>query len=302
LGLTVPEIAEHLRISLPAAKKLVLRATQQVKKRLESIEGAEFCPEMRELARRSLLEKQASGLASEAEGEILRVHFQHCGSCKSFLTRLHGTLHELGGGALLAGAATDAKVGLLGHLSGWAGDAVHGAQAGAGKLRLAALKASGAFQPGDAGAAGVLAGTTQKIVAICGAGAATTAACLAIGVVGPGIGATPPSASGDDSPPAQVKPISDPPAAPALEADPAPVSIPTPDPATDQAVQSDPSSSPAPAPTPAEQSQAEFGVESPPPTPAPTSAPAPSPSPPPPAGGSGSGGGGGSTESFGFNG
>ena len=112
LGLTVPEIAEHLRISLPAAKKLVLRATQQVKKRLESIEGAEFCPEMRELARRSLLEKQASGLASEAEAEILRAHFQHCGPCRSFLAKLHGTLHELGGGALLAGAATDAKVGL----------------------------------------------------------------------------------------------------------------------------------------------------------------------------------------------
>ena len=48
VGLTVPEIAERLGISLPAAKKLVLRSTAQVRKRLESIEGAEFCPEMRD--------------------------------------------------------------------------------------------------------------------------------------------------------------------------------------------------------------------------------------------------------------
>jgi RNA polymerase sigma-70 factor (ECF subfamily) len=60
LGLTVPEIAAHLGISLPAAKKLVLRATRQVKQRLESIEDAQFCPEMREAARHSLFERPRS--------------------------------------------------------------------------------------------------------------------------------------------------------------------------------------------------------------------------------------------------
>gem|GEM_PF-3240271 len=41
-GMTVPEIASHLGISLPAAKKLVSRATAQAKKRLVSVEDAEF--------------------------------------------------------------------------------------------------------------------------------------------------------------------------------------------------------------------------------------------------------------------
>ena len=74
--LSVPEIARHRGISLPAAKKLVLRATQQVRKRLEAIEGQEFCPEMRALARSSLFEKGASGLASEAG--IARANISIC--------------------------------------------------------------------------------------------------------------------------------------------------------------------------------------------------------------------------------
>lgn len=306
LGLSVPEIARHMGVSLPAAKKLVLRATAQVKKRLESIEGAEFCPEMRELARRSLLEKEASGLASEAEAEILRAHFQHCGSCRSFLARLHGALHELGAGALLGGLGADAKVGFFGHLSGWAGDAIGGAQAGVEKLRLAAYKAAGPLHSGDAGAAGALAGTSQKIVAICGAGAAATATCLATGAIGPGLGATAPPASSHDSPPAQVRTETDPlpvPSAPASDS--APRSNSDPDPPADSTSRSEPSPAPAPTPTPAEQSRAEFGVESPPPAP-PTSAPAPTPSSPASSGsagaGSGSQGAGGGGESFGFNG
>ena len=194
LGLSVPEIARHLGISLPASKKLVLRATRQARKRLEAIEEQEFCPEMRELARSSLFEKEASGLASEAEERILHAHFEHCGSCRSFLASLHDSLHELGSGALLAGVATGqlGKVGPFGHLVRWLGQASHVAQAGAAKLRFAAFKATGALQPTDAGTAGALAGTGQKIAAICTAGAATTATCLATGIIGPGIGISAP--------------------------------------------------------------------------------------------------------------
>jgi RNA polymerase sigma factor (sigma-70 family) len=311
-GLSVPEIAQHLGISLPAAKKLVLRATQQVRKRLVAIEGEEFCPEMRELARNSLFEKEASGLASEAEERILHAHFAHCGSCRSFLTSLHESLHELGGGALLAGAATDqlgGKVGALDHLARWLGDAAHGVQAGAAKLRFSAFKATGALQTGDAGTAGALAGTGQKIAAICTAGVATTATCLATGVLGPGIGVTaPPSASVHGSPPAKVKTVSDPVAQPSPA--PAPEPTPAPAPESSSGQGSEPSSQPPPAPapseTPAQQSQAQFGFESSPP-------PAPEPAPTPPAstagGGSsssspsaGGGGSGGGTESFGFHG
>ena len=61
LGLSVPEIAQHLGISLPAAKKLLLRATPQVRKRLEAIEAAQFCPEMRELARARCSRRRRAG-------------------------------------------------------------------------------------------------------------------------------------------------------------------------------------------------------------------------------------------------
>jgi RNA polymerase sigma factor (sigma-70 family) len=318
LGLSVPEIAAHLGISLPAAKKLVLRATQQVRKRLEAIEGQEFCPQMRELARNSLFEKEASGLASEAEERILHAHFEHCGSCRSFLASLHDSLHDLGSGALLAAAATSqlsGKFGVLDHLARWLGQAVHGVQAGAAKLRFAAFKASGALQPGDTGTAGALAGTGQKIAAICTAGAATTATCLATGIVGPGIGiSAPPPASGHESPPAQVKTVSDSAPPPALEA---PVSVPAPEPKSTPAPEpfsghasepsSPPPSNPAPPPseTPAQQGATEFGIEggsSSQPAPSPAPAPAPARSVSPSSSSSSNSGGGSGTDSIGFHG
>ena len=313
LGLTVPEISRHLKISLPAAKKLVLRATQQVKKRLESIEGAEFCPEMRDMARKSLFEKEACGMASEAEAEILRRHFEHCGSCKSFLANLHQSLHEFGSLALLGATASDhvSHVGLVDHLVHWIDGAARSAETGAGKMRLAAYKASGAFSSADGATAGALAGTSQKVIAICTAGAATTATCLATGVVGPGVGITAPPAKSQE-PPAKVKAVEETPApepAPEPVLEPAPESAPEPEPSPDKGShdqQSSPSKSAGgsssestPAPAPVEQSHSEFGIEggsSPPPAPEP--APAPSPSPAPTTGsslgGSGSGGGGGS--------
>jgi RNA polymerase sigma factor (sigma-70 family) len=319
LGLTVPEIAEHLQISLPAAKKLVLRATAQVRKRLESIEGREFCPEMRHLAQRALFEKEACGLTSEAEAKVLHAHFEHCGPCRSFLASLHGGLHELGGGMLVAGSAgaqLSGKVGVADHLARWAGDAAHGVQAGIAKARLTAFKATGALQPGGDGTAGALAGTGQKIAAVCTAGAATTATCLATGIVGPGLGVSAPPVHHDPQP-ARVKQISElaPPSAepvvPEATPEPEPTPAPEPEPAPQSSSESS-ASSPAPEPspeTPAQQSGAEFGIESAPaPEPAPEPAPAaPAPAPAPSSSsssssGSGSSSGGGGSESFGFHG
>ena len=313
LGLTAPEIAEHLGISLPAAKKLLLRATRQARERLVAIEGQEFCPQMRELARRSLFEKEASGLASEDEERILHAHFEHCGSCRSFLASLRDSLHELGGGALLAGVAAGrlgGGAGALAHLARRLGEAAHGVQAGAAKLRFAAFKATGAFQPADAGSAGVLAGTGQKIAAICTAGVATTATCLATGIVGPGIGASaPPASAAHHSSPAKVKavsePASQPPPASSASSAPDPRPAPGPESGSGSPKASEPSSSPPPSETPAQQGQAEFGIEHSAP-PAAESAPAPqasaagsgSSSSPTSSGSAGKGG----TESFGFHG
>jgi RNA polymerase sigma factor (sigma-70 family) len=213
LGLTVPEIARHLQISLPAAKKLVLRATRQVRLRLEAIEDAEFCPEMQELARQSLFEKHASGLASEAEAEVLRAHFAHCGSCRSFLASLHDGLHELGSVALLGFTASHQAptLGLLDRVAGWVNGASDGVREGALKARHLAYRVGGVAQSGDGAASGAILGTGQKIVAVCTAGAAATATCVATGIVGPGIAPFPNSAhQSHTSPPAHVKHVSTP--------------------------------------------------------------------------------------------
>lgn len=321
LGMTVPEIAQHLQISLPAAKKLVLRATAQVRKRLESIEAAEFCPEMRELARRSLFEREASGLASEAEAEVLRAHLSHCGSCRSFLASLHGSLHDLGAAAVF-GLFAAQRVGAVDHLARWGGAGLEGVQAGAAKLRDLAHRAFSSLSGSDGGPAGALMGTGQKIAAICSAGAATTATCLATGIVGPGIGVTnSPPLSRLHDPPAQVREATPAPllsseapssaAAPSSSASP-----PQQHPSTQSSGRlSKPSSEArqAKSETPTQQSQTQFGFEgSSPPSSAPSSAsssslatPAPAPAPEPapsPSPGEQSSGSSGSTESFGFQG
>lgn len=298
LGLTVPEIAQHLGISLPAAKKLVLRSTRQVKDRLAAIEGAEFCPEMQAMARRSLMEKQASGLASESEAEILRTHFQHCGSCKSFLASLHGALHELGTAAVFGLTVGDRLVGRVGffdHVARWATSVTDTAQAGVGRMRHLGFKVTGAFQSTDSPASGILVGTSQKIAAVCTAGAATTATCLLTGAVGPGIGASAPPEKAPDPPP-QVRTV------PSAETESVPVApTPAPEPAPLPKPSSDSSSAPesnptppveaksSPAPPPAEfessgsSPASEFGIEggssaSPPPPPSSTPSPSPAPS------------------------
>jgi RNA polymerase sigma factor (sigma-70 family) len=231
LGLTVPEIATRLQISLPAAKKLVLRATGQIRERMESIEGAEFCPEMREQAERSLFDREALGLADQTEHRVVQAHFEHCGPCRSFLTALHENLHELGSTALLTGFAAEHS-GSTRHIDVWLEHLTHAAHTGMAKLRLTAYKTTGAFAPDGSGAAPAIIGTSQKIAALCTAGAAT-ATCLATGIIGPGVGVLaqsgPPSRHAQ--PPAQVR--SEPSHPPTLKpgivgTSPSPVSTPPP--------------------------------------------------------------------------
>jgi RNA polymerase sigma factor (sigma-70 family) len=164
LGLTVPEIADRVGISLPAAKKLVLRSTAQIRSRMEAIEERSFCPEMREIAERSVLDGELAGIAEEADAAAIRAHLEHCGSCRSFLVALRSNLHELGGTALLGGLASE-RLGLGSRLLSHAHSAVQGAQAGAGRARLAVYRLGGAFRTEGADSAGLLAGTGQKIAA-----------------------------------------------------------------------------------------------------------------------------------------
>jgi hypothetical protein len=183
----VPEIAERVGISLPAAKKLVLRSTAQLRERMEAIEGRRFCPEMREIAARSVLDEELAGIDDASEGAAIKAHLEHCGACRGFLAALRSSLHELGGTALLAGIASG-KLGLAARLASGLHVIAHGAHGGVARARLASYRAGGALRPEGADSAGLLAGTGQKIAAVCTAGAAGAGACIATGVVGPGLG------------------------------------------------------------------------------------------------------------------
>jgi RNA polymerase sigma factor (sigma-70 family) len=191
LGMSVPEISRRLGISLPAAKKLVLRSTEQIRKRMEAIDGRRFCPEMREIAERSVLDGELAGvLDDEAEAAAIKAHLEHCGPCRGFLAALRSDLHELGGAALLAGIA-GGRLGLAGRVLSVLHGAGHAVHAGTARLRLAAYRAGGALAPERTDSAGLLAGTGQKIAAVCTAGAAGAATCVATGIVGPGLGVAP---------------------------------------------------------------------------------------------------------------
>jgi RNA polymerase sigma factor (sigma-70 family) len=191
LGLSVPEISERLGVSLPAAKKLVLRSTEQIRKRMEAIDGRRFCLEMREIAERSVLDGELAGvLDDEEEAAAIKAHLEHCGPCRGYLAALRSDLHELGGAALLAGIAAG-KLGLPGRILAGVHGTAHSLHAGVGRLRLATYRASGALTPEGADSAGLLAGTGQKIAAVCTAGVAGAATCVATGIVGPGIGVVP---------------------------------------------------------------------------------------------------------------
>jgi hypothetical protein len=307
--LTVPEIAERLGISLPAAKKLVLRATEQARKRLESIEGEVFCLEMQELARDALLEKHVSGLASASEHRILEAHFQHCGTCKSFLSNLHRGLNELAGTALLAGSA-GGGLGIGGHVSAWVGQAIDAMHGAGDRLKFSVYKATGVLQGDGTGSAGALATTTQKVVAVCGAATATTATCLATGVIGPGVGITPEHVpTSPEKTHAVVRLISEyespPPPAVSTGEEELPISPPPP-PAPDTSPAGEAQTPAGSVSTPSEAASEEFGFESsasPESVSEPTPAPEPTPpSAPPPSSGGGASSSGGGGEQFGFGG
>lgn len=209
LGMTVPEIAERVGISLPAAKKLVLRSTAQIRERMEAIEGREFCPRMRELAERSVIDGELAGVSGEAESAAVRAHLEHCGACRGFLAALRQNLHELGGGVLLAGFGAG-RFGAPAPTASPIHTLLDGAHAGVDRVRLASYRVGAALRPQGADSVGLLAGTGQKIAAVCTAGAA--GACIAAGVVGPGLGLAhhPPAHRHASSPSAHVRKAPDP--------------------------------------------------------------------------------------------
>jgi len=300
-GETVPEIAAEMGISLPAAKNLLARGVSQARMQLEAIDGREVCGAMQgEL--REALDRELTGTDSD---RILKAHLEHCGTCKSFMHSMRRDLHGIGAPAALGAVGLHFEP--LHHLGRAVGQATDLTHAALGKAKLAAFRVVG-FGGDATGGAGALAGTGQKVAALCGAAATTT--CLATGLVGPGAGILAHHHSGDPvahRSAAKVRPLSewpnDEPEVPPTS-EPA-TSEPQPEPAESASGGNDAQPVPegAPEPTPAEQGEEEFGLEgtAPPPEPAPT--PEASPAATSTAASSaGTGGGSGGAEKFGFGG
>jgi hypothetical protein len=122
----------------------------------------------------------------------VEVHLAHCRACQLTLARMRGYLHEVAGSlAVMATGTAGARV----HAS-WAAegaarllDAGQGLVAGTKtlveRLRELAFRAAGSVpgSGGDAAAGQLIGASTAKLAAGCLAGAAaTTAACVALGV------------------------------------------------------------------------------------------------------------------------
>ena len=216
MGLTVPEIAERRGITLNSAKKLVLRGTREAKRRLLDVTSEAHCEEMQTLAKRELVEKYLTKVASEQEVAELEKHLEHCGRCKSVVLTLHQGLHEAASGAIVSGSTASelaSKAGVIDHVAGWAHGAHDHAQLIGEKLRLATFKATGALGGGDPAAGSAFAGAGAKIATACGGAAA--AACLATGVVGPGVPGVA-DGSGHERPAGQAETVSTVPALPSV--------------------------------------------------------------------------------------
>jgi RNA polymerase sigma factor (sigma-70 family) len=298
-GMTVPEIAAEMGISLPAAKNLLARGVAQARMQLEAIEGRQLCGQMQGELRESL-DRELAGTES---GPLLQAHLEHCGTCRAFLRSVRRDLHSIGPALALVGTGTHfAPIDHLSRTFRHLGGLGHAALE---KARLAAYRLAGLG--GEATGSGALAGSGQKVAALCGAAATTT--CLATGLLGPGIGALTHHHAQHPAAPrssARVRRLSELPVEepttlePVQTAEPAP-----PDSHTSSPNGSQPPPETEPEPSPAEAGSEQFGFESstppaapaasePSPAPAPATSSASSPSP----SSSGSGG----SERFGFGG
>lgn len=189
VGLTIAQIAERQQMSLEGTKKLVMRATRQAKERLLAVTSASHCEAMQTRAKRQLFDRYLAEVASDEEVAQLERHLEHCGRCKSVVVSLHHSLHEVAAGALVSTGVADQlteKASLADHLGGWIANAGDASHVGVEKARVASFKVGNALQGGEAATGGALAGTGQKIAALCATGAAA-ASCVGAGVVGPGV-------------------------------------------------------------------------------------------------------------------
>lgn len=189
LGLSPEEILERTPgLSMRTYRKLIGRANERVMTAFQAIEGGRRCEELGS----GVLARYVADGCEVDEQRAVEVHLAHCRACQLTVARMRGYLHEVAGGlAVMATSTAGARV----H-AGWVAegtarllDAGQGLVAGTKALferfREMAFRAAGSVpgSGGDAAAGQLIGASTAKLAAGCLAGAAaTTAACVALGV------------------------------------------------------------------------------------------------------------------------
>jgi RNA polymerase sigma factor (sigma-70 family) len=215
VGLTVPEIAKRQGISVEGAKKIVLRATRQVRERLLEVTSASHCGEMQTLAKRQLFERYLAEVASDEEVAQLERHLEHCGRCRSLVVNFHDSLHELASGALLSTGVADQ---LSGHSPGVLDRVASLAHRAQEHVYSVVNRGSGheteTASGIGAGASGAGFATKALVAACIGGGAASVGgACVATGVVDvPGTGDAAAKEQPAETTPSETVPVSSKPA------------------------------------------------------------------------------------------
>jgi DNA-directed RNA polymerase specialized sigma24 family protein len=189
LGLSPEEILERTPgLSMRTYRKLIGRANERVLTAFHAIEGGGRCEELGA----GLLSRYVADGSGVDEQRAVEVHLAHCRGCQLTLARMRGYLHEVAGGlAVMATGSAGARVHANWVAEGTARllDAGQGLIAGTKalleRLREQAFRAAGSVpgSGGDAAAGQLIGASTVKLAAGCVAGAAaTTAACVALGV------------------------------------------------------------------------------------------------------------------------
>ncbi len=190
MDLSPEEILERTPgLSLRTYRKIIQRANGRVLAAFTKIEGGERCEEMKS----SLLRRYVAEACGEAEQAAVEVHLAHCRLCQIAHARMRGQLLDVASGFVVTAAAASDSV--RAHAS-WIAEGsarilhagqglIEGTKAARERLREQALRAATSVpgSGGDAAAGQLIGASTVKVAAGCVAGAAaTTAACVALGV------------------------------------------------------------------------------------------------------------------------
>jgi hypothetical protein len=268
-------------LSPRAYRKEIERGVAEVAKKMRLVDEGGWCE-----TREPLLRAVVAGAADEDQERQARRHLANCRACATFVGRLNGHLHELGGIAAIGIVANPAAldpstlaeraVGVIDRAKASiasafgrgseAAEQAAGTVVASGGTRGAGLAGAGAF----AKLAGL--GAVPKLVAACVGSSAAATACIAAGVV-PGLEPDPePSRPNSakvrqvDVTPGETKRHAALPLAeeePAPGPDPSPEPDPEPAPATPAPAGDEQTAAPAPAPAP--EPQPEPVIEAPPP-------------------------------------